>query len=377
MVDPRGAAGAVRARNRNVQYGAPDDSRPLDGDSVELLECAEYVDYPGREPAGYAEQCLGGVAAAGGPQQGGFAPTDTGYALDLRNDNFVMFTLNDFPGQTSIATVLDAIFGMDFDSTATTLYAQNNDLQTLGTLDTGNGAWTTIGPSIPAAGHTLTGLSVDPSTDMMYCSSTDGADSILYTVDPSTGAMTQVGSMGTALMIDIAINGAGQMYGHDIGTDSIYTIDMATGAATLVGPTGFDANFAQGMDFDNEDGTLYIFLYTGGGTNTYGTVDLGTGAVTPLAQDNPLGEFEGAVAAGGICSSPEDIPWLSVAPDMGTNGPGTNTVVDVTYDSTGIAVGTYGATLCVLSNDPDEPLIQVPVTMEVLIPVELMSIDIE
>jgi hypothetical protein len=167
------------------------------------------------------------------------------------------------------------------------------------------------------------------------------------------------------------------MYGHDIGTDSIYTIDTATGAATLVGLTGYDANFAQGMDFDNDDGTLYIFLYLGGGANVYGTVDLATGAVTPLAVDNPTGEFEGATATGGVCSNPQDIPWLSVSPDMGTNAPGTNTVTDVTFDSTGLAIGIYDANLCVLSNDPDEPVVQVPVTMEVLIPVELMSIDVE
>ncbi len=368
-----------RARNRNVQYGAPDDSRPLDGESEEQLVCADYVDYPGREPAGYADQCLGGVVPSGGQPQVGFSPTDTGYALDIGfvSDNFVSFTLNDFPGQTVVGLNAQPIFGMDFDSTLTTLYGLDNTLQALGTIDTATGAWTTIGPSVPAAGHTLTGLAVDPTNDMLYASTTDGVDSLLYTVDSSTGTLTLVGSMGTALMIDISINGLGQMYGHDIGTDNIYTIDMATGAATAVGPTGYDGNFAQGMDFDNDDGTLYIFLYIGGGANVYGTVDLATGAVTPLATDNPTGEFEGAVAAGGICSSPEDIPWLSVAPDMGTNGPGTNTVVDVTYDSTGIAVGTYGATLCVLSNDPDEPLIQVPVTMEVLIPVELLSIDIE
>lgn len=270
----------------------------IPGTALAQLDCAAYENYPGREPAGYADQCLGGIATAGGAQQTGFAPTDTGYALDIGfvSDNFVMFTLNDFPGQTVVGQQPATIFGMDFDSTATTLYGLDDTLQSLGTINTATGAWTSIGASTPAAGHTLTGLAVDPTNDTMYASSTDGVDSLLYTVDPATGALTQVGSMGTALMIDISINGSGDMYGHDIGTDTIYTINKATGAATAVGITGFDANFAQGMDFDNEDGTLCIFLYQGGGANVYGTVDLGTGAVTPLATDNPLGEFEGAVA---------------------------------------------------------------------------------
>ncbi len=262
------------------------------------LDCAAYQNYPGKEPAGYAEQCLGGIAATGGAQQSGFAPTDTGYALDIGfvSDNFVTFTLNDFPGQIVVGPNAQTIFGIDFDSTATTLYGLDDDLQSLGTLDTATGAWTTIGSSVPATDHTLSGLAVDPTDDTLYVCTTDGVDSLLYTADPATGALTQVGSMGTALMIAIAVNGTGEMYGHDIGTDSIYTIDKATGAATVVGITGYDANFAQGMDFDNEDGTLYIFLYQGGGANIYGTVDLGTGAVTPLAQDSPTGEFEGAVA---------------------------------------------------------------------------------
>jgi hypothetical protein len=63
---------------------------------------------------------------------------------------------------------------------------------------------------------------------------------------------------------------------------------------TLVGTTGVAANFAQGMDFDNRTGRLYLYAYLGGGANRYGTVDLKTGAFTPLASNDPQGEFEGA-----------------------------------------------------------------------------------
>ena len=124
-----------------------------------------------------------------------------------------------------------------------------------------------------------------------------------------------IGPFGIAsgIMIDIAVNPAGVMYGHDIFTDSIYTINTSTGAATLVGPTGYAANFAQGMDFDNEDGTLYIFLYIGTGVNHYGTVNLATGAVTALATTNPTGEFEGATQTLGLCI-PNDYGWLSTSP---------------------------------------------------------------
>ena len=71
------------------------------------------------------------------------------------------------------------------------------------------------------------------------------------------------------------------------------------------------------------------------------------------------------------------MPWLSVAPDNGTIAPAGTTPVDVTFDSTGLSTGIYEAVVCVSRNDPDEPVVPVPATLEVLIPVELMSIDIE
>ncbi|MDX1437300.1 MAG: hypothetical protein R3335_10845, partial [Anaerolineales bacterium] len=141
------------------------------------------------------------------------------------------------------------------------------------------------------------------------------------------------------------------------------------GVTTLVGLTGYNANFAQGMDFDNDDGTLYIFLYIGGGANVYGTVNTTTGTVTPLATDNPLGEFEGATqtTSGGSpppCT-PGDIPWASVSPNMGTTPGGGSTMVTVTFDSTGLATGGYTGTLCVNSNDGTNPQIEVPLSLSV------------
>ncbi len=95
------------------------------------------------------------------------------------------------------------------------------------------------------------------------------------------------------LIIDIAINASGQMYAHDISTDSIYTVNTGTGVATLVGATGVAANFAQGMEFDKTTGVLYAWLYEGAGVNRFATINLATGAATTVA--SPLaGEYEGA-----------------------------------------------------------------------------------
>ena len=78
-----------------------------------------------------------------------------------------------------------------------------------------------------------------------------------------------------------------------------------------------------------------------------------------------------------ICGNLADVPWLSASPVAGTIAPAGNQLVDVSFDSTGLALGLYQATICLFSNDPDEGVVPVPVTMEVVIPVELMGISIE
>ncbi len=313
------------------------------------IDCGYYANYTGIEPADVAKSC--GSSQSMVQASIPMGPTDIGYAQDIGyvSDNFVSFTLDDFTGQTIIGTNTDAYYGMDFDQSGTVLYALNDTTDQLGTINLTTGAFTALVACPPGGGaDNWTGLSIDPTTNEFYGSTATD----LYTIDPSTGVSTLVGNFGTTLMIEIAINMDGEMYGHDIGTDSIYSIDMGTGTATLIGPTGYSANYAQGMDFDNDDGTLYIFLYEGSGANVFGTVNLGTGAVTPLAVSAPLGEFEGAIAISG--TPPYEIPWASEDPAAGTVDGDSCTTVTVTFDSTGLALGDYTGYLRI-KNPPADP----------------------
>ncbi|MGV8039660.1 MAG: hypothetical protein AB2L07_06140 [Thermoanaerobaculaceae bacterium] len=333
-------------------------------------DCAAFANYPGREPLGYAQHCQPEGAPGANPAAGVLAPTSVGYAQDVGfiSDNFVRFTLGNFPGQTVQGTSTNVYFGMDFDATGTTLYALNDTTDELGTINLTDGTFTAIVSCPEPGGANWTGLSIDPVSNLFYASTAAN----LYTLDPATCSPVLVGpfNISGGVMIDIAVSPSGAMYGHDIGTDSIYTIDTATGAATLVGPTGYAANYAQGMDFDNEDGTLYIFLYVGSGVNHYGTVNLTTGAVTPLASSNPTGEFEGATQTVALCV-PTDLSWLSADPTGGTTAASGSTPVQVTFDSTGLVAGAYDGQLCVRSNDPDAgpgngtELVVVPVSLTV------------
>jgi len=80
------------------------------------------------------------------------------------------------------------------------------------------------------------------------------SDANLYTIDPTTGATTLIGST-TVPMADIAVLN-GEMFGVSFpasGDSFLYSIDPTTGAATEIGDTGLFLNALQFAP----DGTLY------------------------------------------------------------------------------------------------------------------------
>jgi serine protease len=66
-----------------------------------------------------------------------------------------------------------------------------------------------------------------------------------------------------------------------------------------------------------------------------------------------------------VCDAPTDLPWLAVSSGGGAIGGGGSAALTVTFDSTGLTDGAYNGTLCVNSNDPTTPRVEVPVTLTV------------
>ncbi len=112
-----------------------------------------------------------------------------------------------------------------------------------------------------------------------------------------------------------------------------------------------------------------VSAYADGGSHNvefYSTTDAGAGPLNFFVDDVVLDS-----EAQQDCDAVDDIPWLSVSPDNGTTAPGGATGVTVTFDSTGMAAGTYTGNLCINSNDADEPLTVVPVEMIVEQPTDV------
>lgn len=290
--------------------------------SAESGYCTGLAHATGVEPVGYMATCVGTTPTIAPTVFDDVrVPTDTGYTIEIRGqagvptraaNNVYTFALNAWATQTQVGTAptQSSIFGMDFTPDGNTLYAATGsgavtNAMHFGIVDKTTGVYTDIGALTGfTAGDSTTAIAIHPRSGLAYYAAAGGtpATSRLYTLNLATGALTLIGQItaptdatGT-LMIDVAVNCEGQIFAHNISDDALYSVDPATGAGTKIGTGhGLAANFAQGMDFDNSDGTLYANIYTGAGTNRFGTFDLATGTFATLVQDNPLGEYELAI----------------------------------------------------------------------------------
>jgi len=110
-----------------------------------------------------------------------------------------LFTIDPATGQATVipGSLSGDPSAMAFDETGM-LYVIDTSLQELLAVDKTTGAISTIMPLNTALGS-VAGMDVDPGTGTFYVADggSDGTDT-LYTLDPSTGELTEVGPLGPA-----------------------------------------------------------------------------------------------------------------------------------------------------------------------------------
>ena len=212
---------------------------------------------------------------------------------------FLTHPLNNFATQTQIsATNASSIIAMDFDPTGTTLFAIRNTAadKSLGTINRTTGAYTAtaVVTGLTNTTENISDMTVSPSSGQGFIITNDGAavpfTARLYRINTATAVATLVGTASaTDLITGIAMNCSGAMFGVNVVTDNLVSINTTTGASTAVGLTGYNHNFSQGMDFDNETNTLYGWAIGGAPgafTFQYGTYNLTTGVLSNDASTN-------------------------------------------------------------------------------------------
>ena len=121
-------------------------------------------------------------------------------------------------------------------------------------IDQSTGAAVPIGALVDSSSnaYAVTGLAFDNLTGVLYGStstnSPTGAKS-LVTIDPLTGAVTEIGSFGTSsTMADLTFDAAtATLYGSGSLDGDLYSINLTTGVATVVGASGLSGIKGAGL----------------------------------------------------------------------------------------------------------------------------------
>ncbi|MBT3207502.1 MAG: PKD domain-containing protein [Bacteroidetes bacterium] len=173
----------------------------------------------------------------------------------------------------------------------------------------------------------ISGISYDYSTNTLFALSFDG---LLYSIDIQTAQSSFIGTGNAGGFINLACDLNGDLYSLDLN-DTLYNIDPQTGISTTIGHVGFDANYAQDMEFDHNSGELYMAAYnnsnlgaqlrlvdkTTGNTTLVGNFQNSsshTAFAIPYSTSTLLSDFDASITLG-------DVPLLVSFTDLSTGNP--------------------------------------------------------
>jgi subtilisin family serine protease len=181
----------------------------------------------------------------------------------------------------------------------------------------------------------------------------------LYTMTDPAGPFTygNFALIGTALedlpaqsmtIVSVPVTGT-------VPAGSTLVVEIDTPDLTVEG-----GGFFIGSNPDGQTAPSYIRSGSCGFTEPTDLADLGVPDMHIVMNVTGTTDVEAPV-----CGAPTDVPWLSASPASGSTGAGESSEVTVTFDATDLEPGDYQALLCVVSNDPVTPLVQVPVSLTV------------
>ena len=150
----------------------------------------------------------------------------------------------------------------------------------------------------------------------------------------------------------------GDSFGWDVGVDGT---TLLVGAQRTVG-----ANAFQGAAYVYTPGDPPIANVTPDSLSF--SLAPGASDSSPITIGNTGGSdlsFAIAEAAAGDCTNPSDVPWLGESPTGGSVAAGGSQDVTVTADATGLDPGSYSALVCITTNDRDNALVGVSVSLTV------------
>jgi 6-phosphogluconolactonase (cycloisomerase 2 family) len=148
-------------------------------------------------------------------------------------------------------------------------------------IDAFSGALTQIAGSPFPAGPEPSSVVVDPSGRFVYVSNQSTDTTFEFAIDAVTGGLTQIGAttpmMGAAVSITVEPSGR-----FAYATDGLaYTIDSTTGVLTQIASPPF-ATGAIPFSITADASGKFIYVASQGGEVSAYTIDPGTGILTPV-----------------------------------------------------------------------------------------------
>ena len=181
-------------------------------------------------------------------------------------------------GQTGVEGAF--MSGLDFDSGGT-LYACSSKLNGTGSLYTinpSNGIATLVGSLAIAPDRNMTDMTYNPATGQMMGVAFDGQRNYVYAISTSSGAASLVGEINSpgAIFLGLCADAAGTMFLESVG-GRMYVLD-GLNATAMSATIGVNTIFSQGMTMDwAGDGAWYLaatYQHEVGGFNARGDVRL-------------------------------------------------------------------------------------------------------
>jgi hypothetical protein len=167
---------------------------------------------------------------------------------------------------------------------------------------------------------------------------TTGTTGRLYSINPATAAVTDIGALGGDFVFEgaLAIASDGTAFATNMGTTAaprLFRIDLTTGAATMVANLNGGSRDLNGMVFRSDGVLVGLDRFS----NSLVTIDTATGTVGTLAS---LGFSAGGV--GGMTNA-NGVTYLATAGPAGVAGTNNLYTVDLFTGATSL-VGSLGFT---------------------------------
>ena len=234
-------------------------------------------------------------------------------------------------GRFALVVVAALLLFSGIANAAPILYSVTPDDNFVREVDQATGSTSSSATMSLAGGGSVSsgfGLAVDPTSGILYAllNTSLGSGRRLNTLDPVTGVATDVGALGDSFS-GIAFDAWGQLYGVTgdgaSTSETLFTINKAT-AGTAVFLTLGNGNDGETIAFNPDDGLMYHASGFSGG-EIFETVNLGSKAITNIANDPGYTEALGLAYRGGgsffLSDLNEDLYTISTAGVINLIGP--------------------------------------------------------